>query len=91
MKLNQSFLSAFALCLIMALAVSTNATAEVIKVMDMNNKEVDLLSGLGSTPTASPNAAITPEQLEELKKQVELLKESQKKSDEMLKELEKEQ
>ncbi len=65
---------------------SIKAEDEVIKSKDLKNQELDPTAASGS----DGNASITPAQAEDLKKQIETLKENQKKSQELLEELDKE-
>ncbi len=69
------------------LPFAVSATEEVIKSKDLKNQELDSSS---SPSSGGENATITPEQAEDLKKQIEKLKENQKKSQEILDELDKE-
>lgn len=66
-----------------SLSLSTWAADEVIKSKDYKNEQT------GSV-TNSTELAMSPEQLEEIKKQVEKIKENQKKAAEFLEELDKE-
>ena len=72
--------------LLICLGFSFCAQAEVgdIKTTDLKNEEVS------SALDSEPGATLTLEQAEALKKQIETLKENQKKSDDLLNELENE-
>lgn len=54
-----------------------------IKTKDMKNNEIN------SMTSSDQGESITPEQMDKLKSDVETIKENEKKSDEMLKELDK--
>ena len=63
-------------------SLSVFAGSEDIKTTDLKNEE------MSSALNSEPGATLTPEQAEALKQQIEMLKENQKKSNELLNELE---
>ena len=62
-----------------------HATESEIKTKNLEDKEIN------SGTSADSNIAISPQQAEELQKNINLIKENQKKSDEYINELDKEQ
>jgi hypothetical protein len=72
----------YILLLLSVIGYSLQASTAEIKTKDLNNKVVD------STTSSEENVTITPEQMAELKKQIEVIKENQKKAEELMKELE---
>lgn len=66
------------------LSIPAYASSGDIKTTDLHNEE------LSTTTNAESDATVSPEQIANLKKQMEQLKENQKKSEDYLKELENE-
>lgn len=63
------------------------AAEEVIKYKDYKNEQAGSLT---NTTEEKSESTMTPEQLNDIKKQVEIIKENQKKAEEFLEELDRE-
>jgi hypothetical protein len=74
----------YLIVLIAATAISLPLIASDLKTTDLNNQQ------LNTTQNITDKETISPKQMEELQKNMETIKENQKKSDVMLKELDKE-
>lgn len=70
--------------LLIIFLISTCAFAQTIKTKDLSNQTISAETSSGSTAT------ISPEQMEELKKQAEIIKQKQIESQKALEELDKE-
>ena len=68
----------------LALLMCTNLFAQTLKTKDLSNQTIS------AQPTTDPNATLTPEQMEEFKKQSEIIKQKQIESQKALEELDKE-